>query len=73
MCIYTNYFFFFSQVDAADRGQPGLPHLPYLLEPRLVPEAIAQRRRGCSLFRVRVNGVIIHLRSGGYSSTPQGL
>jgi len=25
---------------------------------------IAQRRRGCSLSRVRVNGVIIHLRPG---------
>jgi len=27
--------------------------------------AIAQHRRGCSLSRVRVNGVIIHLRPGG--------
>ena len=34
---------------------------------RLPPgeESIAQRRRGCSLSRVRVNGVIIHLRPGG--------
>ena len=28
-------------------------------------ETIAQRYRGCSLSRVRVNGVIIHLRPGG--------
>ena len=30
-----------------------------------VAEIIAQRPRGCSLSRVRVNGVIIHLRPGG--------
>jgi len=29
------------------------------------PENIAHRRRGCSLSRVGVNGVIIHLRPGG--------
>jgi len=28
-------------------------------------ETIAQRRRGCSFSRVRVNGVIIHLRPDG--------
>jgi len=32
-------------------------------------ETIAQRRRGCSLSRVRVNGVIIHLRPGGRTSS----
>jgi len=30
-------------------------------------ENIAQRRRGCSLSRVRVNGVIIPLRPGGHT------